>query len=556
MPVMEDLRTRRQGLLDEMQTLSQNAALTAEQRTRFTELDTEITTLDAELELRERQEQREQRAAASRAGNSGGAGSDHNPGPGDPRGRRSGWSVSAEPTVYGRGSRHSYFMDMARDALNKGDGDGGPTEARSRLRRHAEEIDVDLPARQEALERAANKKYEEAFAKGSARERRAAERMLAAGTSPFERRAMSRTDGNGGYFVPPLWLIDEYTPFLRAGRTHADLARQMPLPPNTDNINIPRVTIGTATGPQTADGGAVPGRDMTDAAVNAPVRTIAGQQDMAIQLLDQSPISFDEIVYQDLAEDYNMQLDGQTLVGSGIAGQIKGVYPGGAIASTQQIVVQNGNTNASQTWVTNGGSGTTLFASSAQLMSQLSRARLRRPDHWVWNPTLWYLLLSTLDSQNRPLVVPDGGAYNQAAIEAGGPDVVEGYAGTYYGIPVHLDVNMPLTFGGSVNPQITTISNGTYAPTPGSGTNANYTPMLLERASDMFLWEGEMRSRVLTEVLSGTLQVRFQVYNYVAYMTDRYQSYATPGQIVSLGSVFTGASSNFNPLLNPVNLGF
>jgi len=84
----------------------------------------------------------------------------------------------------------------------------------------------------------------------------------------------------------------------------------------------------------------------------------------------------------------------------------------------------------------------------------------------------------------------------------------------------------------------------------------NYTPMLAERASDMFLWEGEMRSRVLTEVLSGTLQVRFQVYNYVAYMTDRYQSYANPGQIVSLGSVFTGASSNFNPLLDPVDLGF
>lgn len=551
---IEALREQRSRLMTDINALTAGDTMTAEQTTQFDTLEEQINTVDGEIERRQRQEERETRAAASRAGNSGGTSTDHSNGAGSQR--RTGWSVGAEPTVYGRGSRHSYFMDMARDALNKGDGDGGPTEARTRLRKHSQEIDVELPARQEALERAATKKYEEALIEGSARERRAAARMLAQGTSMFERRAMSRTDGNGGYFVPPLWLIDEYTPFLRAGRTHADLARQMPLPPNTDNINIPRVTIGTATGPQAADGAPVQGRDITDAAVSAPVRTIAGQQDMAIQLLDQSPISFDEIVYQDLTEDYNMQLDGQTLVGSGGAGQIKGIYPGGAISSSQQIVVQNGNTNASQTWVTNGGSGTTLFVSSAQLMSQLSRARLRRPDHWVWNPTLWYLLLSTLDSQNRPLVVPDGGAYNQAAIEAGGGDVIEGYAGTYYGIPVHLDVNMPLTFGGTTNPQITTISNGMFAPTPGSGTNAKYTPMLLERASDMFLWEGEMRSRVLTEVLSGTLQVRFQVYNYVGYMTDRYQSYATPGQIVSLGSVFTGASSNFNPLLDPVDLGF
>ena len=551
---IEAMREQRARLMTDLSALTAGDTMTAEQTTQFDTLEAEINTLDGEIERRERQAEREQRAAASRAGTSGGATTDHTNGTGGQR--RTGWSIGAEPTVYGRGSRHSYFMDMARDALNKGDGDGGPTEARARLRRHAEEIDVELPARQEALERAATKRYEEALIEGSARERRAAARMLAQGTSMFERRAMSRTDGNGGYFVPPLWLIDEYTPFLRAGRPHADLARQMPLPPNTDNINIPRVTIGTATGPQAADGAPVQGRDMTDAAVSAPVRTIAGQQDMALQLLDQSPISFDEIVYQDLAEDYNMQLDGQTLVGSGVAGQIKGIYPGGAISSSQQVVVQNGNTNASQTWVTNGGSGTTLFVSSAQLISQLSRARLRRPDHWVWNPTLWYLLLSTLDSQNRPLVVPDGGAYNQAAIDAGEPDVVEGYAGTYYGIPVHLDMNMPITFGGTTNPQITTISNGMFAPTPGAGTNAKYTPMLAERASDMFLWEGEMRSRVLTEVLSGTLQVRFQVYNYVAYMTDRYQSYANPGQIVSLGSVFTGASSNFNPLLDPVDLGF
>jgi hypothetical protein len=35
---------------------------------------------------------------------------------------------------------------------------------------------------------------------------------------------------------------------------------------------------------------------------------------------------------------------------------------------------------------------------------------------------------------------------------------------------------------------------------------------------DLWLFEGQVRTRVLSEVLSGTLQVRFQVYNYVAFL--------------------------------------
>jgi hypothetical protein len=66
------------------------------------------------------------------------------------------------------------------------------------------------------------------------------------------------------------------------------------------------------------------------------------------------------------------------------------------------------------------------------------------------------------------------------------------------GLPVILDGNIPSTLGG--------------------GTES---AVIVARTSDMYLWEGSLRSRVLTEVLSGTLQVRLQVYNYVAFMPDR-----------------------------------
>jgi hypothetical protein len=59
--------------------------------------------------------------------------------------------------------------------------------------------------------------------------------------------------------------------------------------------------------------------------VSAPVRTIAGQQDFAIQLLDQSPWGWDEVVLEDLLADYNAKLDVQVISGSGAAGQVTGI---------------------------------------------------------------------------------------------------------------------------------------------------------------------------------------------------------------------------------------
>lgn len=550
MPVMEDLRSRRQGLLDEMQTLSQSASLSTEQRARFTDLDTEITNLDAELELRDRQAEREQRAAAARAAASGGTSTDHTP-----TGTPTGWTVGDEPTTYGRGSGHSYFMDLARTSLRRGDGDGGVHASEQRLDRHAEELRVEMPRRQEARARRAREEYERAHLSGNREERRAGERALARmhreGVTPFESRAMNRVDGTGGYLVPPLWLIDERIDYLRAGRDFANLWRNMPLPAGTDSINIPRITQGSATGPQVADGAPVNGRDMNDNFVNAKVQTISGQMDVALQLLDQSPIgNLDEILYEDLTADLNLQLSGQCFVGSGTAGQINGIWPAGVIANTNGIYLPNTNNNAAQTWV-NGGGATfsvtnSIWQGGTQTLSLISRTRLRPPTHHVWHPWVWYNLLSQVDLQGRPLVVPgtpNNIGYNQLAVDDDGP-VVSGPVGYYQGLPVILDPNMPTTFGGTTAPQITTISNGQFAPTPGSGGTPNYTPLLSGVWNDLFLWEGELRTRALDQVLSGNLQMRFQIYTYAASMPNRYQAYAD----VTTGSGPTTVAKQFSSL--------
>ena len=57
-----------------------------------------------------------------------------------------------------------------------------------------------------------------------------------------ELRDINRTDGTGGDFVPPLYLINEYAEFARAQRVGANLVTNMALPAGTDSINIPAIT--------------------------------------------------------------------------------------------------------------------------------------------------------------------------------------------------------------------------------------------------------------------------------------------------------------------------
>ena len=55
-----------------------------------------------------------------------------------------------------------------------------------------------------------------------------------------------------------------------------------------------------------------------------------------MQLLDQSPINFDEVVFRDLTADYNRTLDQQVLTGSGSAGQLESLVLDGYLAGLEE----------------------------------------------------------------------------------------------------------------------------------------------------------------------------------------------------------------------------
>jgi len=84
------------------------------------------------------------------------------------------------------------------------------------------------------------------------------------------------------------------------------------------------------------------------------------------------------------------------------------------------------------------------------------------------------------------------------------PNVPEGYAGEIAGLPVIKDGNMPTNMLGTV---------------VGGGTA---DPIIVLKEDDLILWEGTPKFRALPEILSGTLQVRYQMYCYSAFMPNRF----------------------------------
>ncbi|MGV9242619.1 phage major capsid protein [Streptomyces sp. NPDC003710] len=466
---LQDLLEQRAALKTELDEVLK--APTAEQRNltpdedkAFTEKRDAIKAKDGEIEAAqariaelEEVEERGKKAAELRA----------QYGQNNPEGGPS-VQVLSEPRTYERGTRHSYFLDMVRAQLGRGDGDGGVTAAQDRLRRHAQELDVEMPKREKRRAELADK------------ELRAIDRG-----SVFEKRVNpNRTDGQGGYFVPPLWLVDQYIDLPRFGRTLANTVQNLPLPAGTDSVNVPKVATGTATGVQTADAATVTSTDMTDTFVTAPVRTIAGQQDIALQLLDQSPVAFDEIVFADLIADYNQRLDTQCWNGSGASGQLKGVLNVSGINAVTY-------TDATPTLPE-------LYAPAMQALSLSAKNRKMMPTAVFLTPSRWFWMASQLDSQNRPFILPETNApFNPLALQTGGD--VEGPVGRILNFPLLADGNIPANLG--------------------AGTNEDRIAAM--RTSDLYLWEGAMRTRVLQEVLSNTLQVRLQVYNYAAFMPDR-----------------------------------
>ena len=354
--------------------------------------------------------------------------------------RVGGFSVTRESMTYDKDGKNSFVRDMIGAQLRN------DSTSWERLHRHAQEVAV-------------------------------------------ETRDISRTDGAGGDFVPPLYLINEYAEFARAARVGANLVTNMALPAGTDSINVPQITTGTLSAFQSADNAATTTRDMVSSTVTAPVRTISGYENVSIQLVEQSPLAggLDRLVFGDLMADYALQLNTAVVgAGDGTSGTLKGLITLGA-DTTNGIPT---------TWTETTPTAVNGAKAIAQAISKVVTNRYKAAEAILMHPSMWYWLASQVDGSNRPLVVPTTGA--SQAFNASGtvlnPGAAAGAVGTIQGVPVFIDATMPKNYGATTN----------------------YSPIIVGKFSDSYLFESGVKTRVLPDVLSGNLTVRFQVYGYAA----------------------------------------
>jgi len=461
-----------------------------------------------------------------------------------------------EPRTYSADGRHSWFADVFRAER------GSDKEARARLQRHAAEAAADAPGRAELGKQAAERAYLAAFG-STAGERRALAEWTGAGRALFEQRAATRVDGQGGYLVPPSWLIDLAVPAPRADSALLAAVTQMPLPDRCDSVNIPIRTTGTGTGDQQSDAGPAASRDLADSFANAIVRTIAGNQDVSQQWLEQgiggAGGALDQIIWNDLHADAQLRLDGVLILGATSNGQGLGLLPPGTTVGTSLAVyAPNSNTSSGQQLYYNGGSGTTLGTTIGQCVSGVTRARSKRPSHILTHPWVWDMISTQADQQARPYVEPKG-----PHPVPFGAEPAPGVIGHIGGLPVLGDLNVPTTMGGTSPPYLGIVSGAQLAGQAGSGTGSSYTPVIPVVADDLYVFLGQPHIRLLREVISGAGQWRFQLYRYYAVMPNRYQAVAA-GTLPNSGGWAVGACSSYgivtqqgsNSLLSITGQGF
>jgi HK97 family phage major capsid protein len=209
--------------------------------------------------------------------------------------------------------------------------------------------------------------------------------------------------------------------------------------------------------------------------------------EVSLQLLDQSPIAFDELIFRDLIAAYATEIDKQVIFGTGSSGQMLGV------SLTPNITTITAGSTTVQS----------IYSAIANAIQLIHSTRLMAPEVIVMHPRRWGDLLQRLDNSGRPLFIP---AANGLMNVGGVLSAVESQqvVGQVQGLSVVTDPNIQTTLG-------------TESPT------GDEDAIYVMRASDLVLWESPgPRARVLPETRATTLTVLLQVYGYRAFSAARF----------------------------------
>jgi HK97 family phage major capsid protein len=291
-----------------------------------------------------------------------------------------------------------------------------------------------------------------------------------------EMRDVSTASPGTASFVPPLYMGQDWIDTAIAGRPFADLVPKMPLPPQGKTMDFPRVKVTPVSAVQAVEADAVNEVDFDSETYSVPKVTIAGQNDVSIQALEFTDPSIDTVIMRELNKTYNRTLDYQLIYGTGLNGQHRGI---------KEIVGINTEAMAS-------GGGDELLGHIYGAQAQIStNAPGYEGSHVLLHPRRAAWLASHRDANGNLF------QQGQLFLAAGSQD--GGFVGNIAGLSVCRDPNILTNLG--------------------SGTHEDDVYVLT--MDELILAEGQQRTRVLQEVLSGTLQVRIQLYAYSAFAGGR-----------------------------------
>lgn len=220
--------------------------------------------------------------------------------------------------------------------------------------------------------------------------------------------------------------------------------------------------------------------------ISAKLATLAGQQVLSHQLVDQSPAGVDQIVLADLAGELAKQID-RFALSNNEPGKV------GLLATPGVNVVSYTATSPTPAG---------LYAKIADGIQQVSTNRFAPPDAIIMHPRRFAWLTAATDSTNRPLVVPTAQMPSNVMAAQGGV-VAEGLVGSMQGLAVYVDPNVPtnLTVGGSGDAE---------------------DVVIVARTADLHLWETPPRVIVDRVSLANQLSIRVVLFSYVAVQCGRY----------------------------------
>ncbi len=277
------------------------------------------------------------------------------------------------------------------------------------------------------------------------------------------------------------------------------------------SINIQKVSGGLTVKTQGFQNTNVSNTDLQTQFVTFPVTTKAGSQVVSLQLLERSPISFDEIVGRELALAYAQDLN--TSVHSGTGTTTEGGPDMVGILNTSGINIV--------TWTQAAPTLKGLYGQIGRGKVEVATGRKLPATHQVLTTELWEWVGQTFDTQNRPLVVPEYlGPFNAAGV-SNDDAVAQGPVGRQFQqLATFEDLTLPKELGVSKNQDV----------------------LLGGRFDENYLYESPLTTRMLPQTLGTQLSMLIQLYGYSAFTAARYPV----ANFVVTGTGMAGANRTFN----------